>query len=61
MRNLMFALAITFAVGAGAGPAVAHPPIWRACAIHPCRHCPKGEWLCNGKCIPKNQACRLIG
>ena len=58
------ALALAMVVGAGAPgttPIVSPHPVHHACTLTRCGgHCPKGEWRCNGKCIPKNQACRLV-
>jgi hypothetical protein len=36
------------------------PAIRHACTIDGCDHCPRGRWKCDGKCIPKNQACRVF-
>ncbi len=68
MRALMiaaFALAAAPALASQAPVRPVHinpPVVHRLCAIgHPCgRRCPKGEWRCNGRCIPDNQICRLV-
>jgi hypothetical protein len=64
-RSLL--LAVVLVMGAGAGglcspAAVARTAVRHACILtHNCRRCPTGEWDCNGQCIPKGHACRLIG
>jgi len=61
-------LAIVLALGSPAAALAApHPKedtVRRVCELgHPCHHCPAGTWYCPslGKCIPKNQGCRLVG
>jgi hypothetical protein len=59
MRSLLFAAIIAAtALGAGAPPGQAK--VQHACPItRTCHRCPKGEWLCDGKCIPKREACEI--
>lgn len=60
-------LAAILALGAGGAaygataPAI-HPvtSIRHACTLTHCNRCPRGKWMCNGHCIAKNRACRLI-
>lgn len=67
MRGLMLAaLLIGLATPAMGGPVMVHPIRGFAATRHLCtlthcgRRCPKGEWSCNGKCIPKRQLCRVF-
>jgi hypothetical protein len=61
MRSLL--LAAIIAIGAAAPApwaATAEAKIRHACTLtDPCKRCPKGEWDCNGKCIPKKDACEI--
>jgi len=56
-------LAAIIAIGAvAAGPWApeSQAKVRHACPItRPCKHCPTGEWLCNGQCIPKKNACEI--
>ena len=64
MRPLLLAILLATGVGGvsigSTTPATPAPTIRHACTINHCGHCPKGKWYCNGQCIPKNHACRLI-
>ncbi len=62
--GFLLAAAMTVCVG-GVGVCSTAPrtpvEIRHACTINGCPgHCAKGQWLCNGKCFPKNRACRLV-
>jgi len=68
MNKLALALVLALAAGAAAAaqtspaPPVAHMSpaparTHRLCTLTRCGHCPKGEWDCAGRCIPKNRAC----
>jgi hypothetical protein len=63
LRSLMLAIILVIAPGEAATRAPTHitaQHVRHICTLTHCGHCPKGEWRCNGKCIPKDQACRLI-
>ncbi|HLK24551.1 MAG TPA: hypothetical protein VKT30_07825 [Caulobacteraceae bacterium] len=59
-RSIVLAIVL---FGGAAGPVAGAPrhtatALHRLCSInHPCGHCPRGEWMCAGKCIPDRQAC----
>lgn len=65
MRLLLAAVLLLGSAGPGlAAPHAKVDTIRRVCELgRPCHRCPAGEWWCGsaGKCIPNNQACRLIG
>jgi hypothetical protein len=63
-RGLLLAIVLVLG-SAGAGLAAPHPKdtVRHVCELgHPCHHCPAGTWYCPslGKCIPKNQGCKLL-
>jgi hypothetical protein len=61
MRSLVLAAIIAIgAVAAGPWAATSQAKVRHVCPItRTCKHCPTGEWDCNGKCIPKKDACRI--
>lgn len=62
-KSLLVALVLVLGASNGiCAPAAAHMlPIRKACVLtRNCGRCPQGQWDCNGKCIPKGHACRLI-
>lgn len=64
MRRFAILLAAALVIG-GDGVCSTAPQapvsIRHVCTINGCPgHCAKGKWLCNGKCIANNRACRLV-
>jgi hypothetical protein len=63
-RGLLIAAVLAFgfasvSLASTAPMSPAPSTIRHACTLTRCGHCPRGKWMCNGKCIPDNRACEL--
>ncbi|HEY2709873.1 MAG TPA: hypothetical protein VGI95_17625 [Caulobacteraceae bacterium] len=58
--SLVLAFVLAIAPGEERLGERAAPALHHVCPITGCKHaCPRGEWRCEGKCIPKHEACRI--